>query len=388
MSETRPDLVRRLRGVLANVISDAKAYEVPDLCRRIGLAEGTEQEAYQSKYKYAQRRISGIGPQDTIEVAKRLAEDSSDYELHETLRKLEEINDPPISEITRRRIIAHLDGVPLSTEMDTIDFIRRVWPISEMPTAFPDFSQGSLEDDLFRHTLRNDDWSNRDLLTHLGLLSCSRFQLGRFLAELVGPTVLAPEKQTQLAESISHHLRHDGYELVVVGKLSGSPVFELKSMKRGSPADSAISATLAAFNPDDVHSRWESALSRRESDPAGAITLARTLLEDVCKWILQEASAPYDDADDLPALYKKLAKQLNLAPDDHTEKVFKQILGSCQSVVESLGALRNKLGDAHSGGPKRARPAPRHAELAVNLSGAMAMFLVATWSDRKRKSGS
>src|SRR3546814_15117838 len=60
-----------------------------------------------------------------------------------------------------------------------------------------------------------------------------------------------------------------------------------------------------------------------------------------------------------------------------------QILGNCQSVVESLGALRNKLGDAHSGGPKRARPAARHAELAVNLAGSMATFLVATWEARK-----
>lgn len=85
----------------------------------------------------------------------------------------------------------------------------------------------------------------------------------------------------------------------------------------------------------------------------------------------------------MPMLYRKLSKLLRLAPDDHTEQVFKKILGSCQSVVESLGALRNKLSDAHSPGPKRARPLARHAELAVNLSGAMATFLVATWQARK-----
>jgi hypothetical protein len=53
---------------------------------------------------------------------------------------------------------------------------------------------------------------------------------------------------------------------------------------------------------------------------------------------------------------------LKLAPDDHTEEVFKQILGSCQSIVASLGAIRNKLGDAHSQGPLRAKSSPRHAE--------------------------
>jgi hypothetical protein len=73
---------------------------------------------------------------------------------------------------------------------------------------------------------------------------------------------------------------------------------------------------------------------------------------------------------------------LKLAPDDHSEQVFKQILGSCQQVVEQLGALRNKLGDAH-GGRRKAKPASRHAELAVNLAGSMATFLVSTWEARK-----
>jgi hypothetical protein len=142
---------------------------------------------------------------------------------------------------------------------------------------------------------------------------------------------------------------------------------------------------LAAFDPDNVHQRWEAAMERRSTDPAGAITLARTLLEDVCKWVLTEAGETFEDADELPVLYRKLAKALKIAPDDHTEKVFKQILGGCQSIVESLGALRNRLGDAHSPGPLRARPLPRHAELAVNLSGTMSTFLVSTWRARQKQ---
>ncbi|MDR6378913.1 abortive infection family protein [Paraburkholderia caledonica] len=58
--------------------------------------------------------------------------------------------------------------------------------------------------------------------------------------------------------------------------------------------------------------------------------------------------------------------------------VFTQILGGCQSVVEGLGALRNKLSDAHGKGKRAVKPAARHAELAVNLSGALALYLLAT----------
>lgn len=151
-----------------------------------------------------------------------------------------------------------------------------------------------------------------------------------------------------------------------------------------SPSDDFISGALLRFDSEVVHKRWAAALDRRRSDPEGAITLARTLLEDVLKWLLTKQAIPYDPKADLPILYRAVAKNLNLAPDAHTEEVFKRILGSCQSVVESLGTLRNKLGDAHSSGPLRAKPHPRHAELAVNLAGTMATFLVATWEARIR----
>jgi hypothetical protein len=47
--------------------------------------------------------------------------------------------------------------------------------------------------------------------------------------------------------------------------------------------------------------------------------------------------------------------------------------------VNGLGTLRNKLGDAHGRPPGHGRPGARHATLAVNLAGAMAMFLVETF---------
>ena len=72
------------------------------------------------------------------------------------------------------------------------------------------------------------------------------------------------------------------------------------------------------------------------------------------------------------------AKVLNIAPSQHSEPIFKQILGGCTAVVEGLGALRNRLSDAHGQGKRPVRPAARHAELAVNLAGAMATFLVTT----------
>jgi len=66
------------------------------------------------------------------------------------------------------------------------------------------------------------------------------------------------------------------------------------------------------------------------------------------------------------------------------EQVFKQILGGCATAVNGLAGIRNKLSDAHGKGPHAARPSARHAELAVNLAGSMAAFLVSTWTARKQ----
>ncbi len=146
----------------------------------------------------------------------------------------------------------------------------------------------------------------------------------------------------------------------------------------GGPAHAAVSAALERFDKDHVHAVWQKALDRRTADPDGAITAARTLLESVCKHILDRRGTAYPENADLPALYGLAAKELRLAPSQHTEDSFKQILGGCHSVVYGLAAIRNRLSDAHGQGRTPVRPAARHAELAVNLAGSMALFLVAT----------
>lgn len=162
----------------------------------------------------------------------------------------------------------------------------------------------------------------------------------------------------------------------------------LEALERGplSPADYLVTEKLEKVDASHVQAAWSKALERRASDPEGAITSARTLIESVCKHILDSSGISYDDGADLPKLYKLTAEVLNLAPSQHTEAVFKQILGGCTAVVEGLGSLRNRLSDAHGKGKVASRPSPRHAELAVNLSGALATYLLATWEARNEAS--
>ena len=162
-----------------------------------------------------------------------------------------------------------------------------------------------------------------------------------------------------------------------------SPIIEKFELPSTSPSDETNSTLLSQFDVDHVHQIWTRALERREEDPDGAITVARALLETVCKHILDEHGIPHAEDLELPKLYRLTAQQLNLAPSQHTEQIFRQILGGCQTVVEGLGAARNKLGDAHGRGKLGVTSDVRHAELAVNLSGAMATFLIRTWQSKQ-----
>ncbi len=156
------------------------------------------------------------------------------------------------------------------------------------------------------------------------------------------------------------------------------PLLELAESRGVTPSDQGVSSTLRALDATSIDQLWSKAMERRENDPEGAVTLARTLLESVCKHILDRRGTCYKHDADLPALYKATSTELNIAPSQHSEQIFKQILGGCTAVVEGLGALRNRLSDAHGQGKLSVKPAPRHAELAVNLSGAVAQFLIAT----------
>lgn len=161
-----------------------------------------------------------------------------------------------------------------------------------------------------------------------------------------------------------------------------TPLFDYVEGTHQKPVDAVASDVIQKFDPDGVAAVWQKALSRRHTDPEGAITAARTLLETVCKHILDKAEIIYGDKDDLPALYRATAKQLNLAPSQHTEDIFKQILGGVTATIEGLGALRNRISDAHGQGSRPVRPLPRHAQLAVNLAGALATYLIETWIER------
>ncbi|WP_241364449.1 abortive phage resistance protein, partial [Klebsiella pneumoniae] len=90
------------------------------------------------------------------------------------------------------------------------------------------------------------------------------------------------------------------------------PLFDYLEGKNKTPADEDISNVLMRFDEDSVHTVWTKALERRHTDPDGAITSARTLLETVCKHILDDMGVAYNNKSiEMSELYKILSKELN-----------------------------------------------------------------------------
>lgn len=168
-------------------------------------------------------------------------------------------------------------------------------------------------------------------------------------------------------------------------RASLDPVFAFIERGETELSAASIEPLLGKVSSAAVGEAWARAQSRRETDPEGVITAARSLLESTCKYILDELGEKYKDSDDLPQLYRGAASALNLSPASHTEQIFKQILSGCFSVVNGMAALRNEYGDAHGKGTKAVKPTTRHADLALNLAGSIAAFLINTYEARKQK---
>jgi len=145
-----------------------------------------------------------------------------------------------------------------------------------------------------------------------------------------------------------------------------------------SPHADRVGEAMSSISPDYVRPIWAKALNRIPEDPDGAITSARELMEAVLKHLADDLDVGYGENPDLHDLYKSVAEELDLTPEQHEETLFKQILGSCSGVVSGIGRIRNAFGDAHGKGSTSYRPSGRHARLAVNMAGTMCLFLIET----------
>ena len=151
------------------------------------------------------------------------------------------------------------------------------------------------------------------------------------------------------------------------------------------PTRASASSRIEEIDFEDIREQLHKCEGKiQQEDFDGAITNARTLVENICLYILHDAKVEYKPDGDLPKLYKMVRQVLNMEPKQYTEKSLKEILSGCIAIVSGLSTARNELSDAHGRSPQNyRRPGKRHAVFAVDVAKAVSEFLYSSYVERR-----
>ena len=115
-----------------------------------------------------------------------------------------------ITYITRQQIIDRLlldDVEPFYGKSELIPFLKRIWPLSHMPSTDNRFKDA--EGDIWQHTVNNEDWSFSELLyERLKIVEIPDEQFARFLETRVHPLFCRDRtRQDFLVQSFNEELK-------------------------------------------------------------------------------------------------------------------------------------------------------------------------------------
>jgi len=137
-----------------------------------------------------------------------------------------------ITELTRTDIIDTLllDKEHFTGKLDTVAFLKRVWPLESMPSEDSRFENA--EGDIWQHTVNNYDYDDSHLLyTRLRITSIPDEQFARFLEACVNPLVARDaERIEKLVELFDRYLKNDGFEMRPTGNISGRTIYKVMSI--------------------------------------------------------------------------------------------------------------------------------------------------------------
>ena len=148
-----------------------------------------------------------------------------------------------------------------------------------------------------------------------------------------------------------------------------------------------IERVLQRVAPTHVRTQLERATERLSHDPAGAVTLARTVLESTFKHIAA-------DGQNGPQQGEKPVNLLNVALEvlgfprsskagmEGTPTGLDKVVRGLRTVVEGLSQFRNRYSDAH-GHVESRTPVSRDARFAVSASEAVTVFLLEVLEERE-----
>lgn len=123
-----------------------------------------------------------------------------------------------------------------------------------------------------------------------------------------------------------------------------------------------------------------------QGDCDSALTKARTLLEKTfCQVIECRGGGIPSASGDMGKLFAQAKKLYSIHANATMDRRICDLVNGLNKIVDSIGQMRNKQGDAHGVGAARARVEDHHARLAVNAAANVADFMLSVANRAQRK---
>lgn len=222
-----------ISGALASYV---KAYNLPEVCTKLGLEQGEGAEAHRSKRIYVKNRLLSFTEAELLRIALGVLKEFDDEVLADMVSEMTEHSTNRITDITRREVLKAVNGLdPLFGDFDLwkgLDIVA-LSPLSPEVDGDPWGIIPRLIEEIKQHYIRNDDYSNEDLLKKCDALTCSQKRFFTLIEKLLDPVVRRGEEQDQLAKALNTILKVDGFHLVVNGEQSKHPIYSVQRITSG-----------------------------------------------------------------------------------------------------------------------------------------------------------
>ena len=271
------------------------------------------------------------------------------------------------------------------------EFLNRIFDLETMPST--DSRYPNAAGDIWQHCVNNDDWPLNWVFTdyRFNLLGCPNEVFLKFLCEIVHPVVRPDHNESRkLVKHFNEQLNKAGWHISVGEQIAGRPRFFAAPLgqanNRYTTKALKVAETLDASFIEKLIDRAETAI---ENDPGLAIGTAKEMIETVCKTILRKEGIEFSKSTDLLKLTRLVHKELELIPDDVSEKkrgadTIKVTLSNLATLTQKIAELRSLYGSGHGPDGQFRGLQPRHARLAVGTAVTYIDFITSTYKDRQR----
>lgn len=222
------------RDEIARALHSVKSYDLPTACVRFGLAAGTEDEAFRSKFKYVRVRLVNLDDKELLALSRKVLKEYEAPSLEDFVGEFSAPSEHRVSDLTRREILKELENVDvLFGDVSVWDGLGTLTPNWSESSKYQNRWDATIRDDIEKHYLHDPDLNHREALELCGAMVCAQRRFFDLLEKLAHPTCRRGDSQAQLVSALNKLLVADGYELVIAGSISRHAYYEVKRVARG-----------------------------------------------------------------------------------------------------------------------------------------------------------